>query len=185
MDLAGAATTPPVTLHTVNLGWDVVPDAGITGYKIYVGTQSQQYTESYDTGFQTTFSASGREFGKTYYFVVTAIGSTGLESVISDQLAVTVAPPPLPVGGQMVSNGSGQPGLQWTFPRSALDSSPAFIVQASSDLVNWTVVDTVLPGQSTGGDAQTLQFNWPVAITGNQKFYRLTARNWMGESTLP
>ena len=178
-----ATPVPVVTLHTLTLGWDAVSETGITGYRVHVGTQSRQYTGLHDTGLQTTFPVGGLEFGQTYYFVVSAIGSTGLESAVSDEIAVTVAPPPLPVGGRMVSNGSGQPSLQWTFRRADLGSSPAFIVQASSDLVHWTQVDTVLPGQATGGDAQNLQFAWPVAITtGNRMFYRLTAKNWVGQS---
>lgn len=176
---------PTVALYSMNLGWDAVPDTTLTGYRVHVGTQSLQYTTVYDAGLATVFPIPALEYGKTYYFVVSAIGSSGLESVLSDELAVTIATPPLPTGGQVVLAGSGQPGLQWTFPRSALSSSPDFIVSASPDLVNWTPVGTVSSSQSTGGDAQTLQFAWPIQTPATQMFYRLTARNWIGDSRLP
>ena len=80
-------------------------------------------------------------------------------------------------------NGSGQAGLNWTYPVSAFSSSPQFIVESSPDLVQWTQVATVLPAAATGGNSQTAQFSWPFAMTGARRFYRLTAKNWMGAST--
>lgn len=175
---AQADSTP----QTLRLGWDAIPQAGISGYRIHVGIQSQQYEATYDTGLATSFPVGDLEYGTTYYFAVSSISSIGLESEVSEELAVTVARPSLPVGSRMTSAGAGQKGLQWTFPRSALNTYPKFIVEASSDLVNWTRVATVLPEQATGGDAQSLQFDWPIATTGTRMFYRLTAKNWMGES---
>ena len=174
-----------VTLHTVPLAWNAATESGIQGYKVYVGTASQQYTQIYDAGTTPAFSVDALEFGKTYYFAVKTIGSTGLESDFSGELVVKIAPPSLPVSGGISMNGSGQNGLNWSYPTAALDSSPEFIVEASSDLVQWTQVGTVLPEQSTGGNSQTLQFSWPITISGPQKFYRLTAKNWMGAATGP
>ena len=180
-----AAVTLPGTLYTVNLGWNAVAETDIQGYRIHVGTQSLQYTGSYDTGLALTYLAGGLEYGKTYYFSVTAIGSTGLESLLSNELVVTVAPPPLPTASHLVTTGTGQSGLQWTFPRAALGSSPEFLVSASPDLVTWTMVDTILPAQASGGDTLNLQFTWPLQVVGNRRFFRLTAKNWMGNSTAP
>ena len=71
------------------------------------------------------------------------------------------------------------------FPKSALGSSPEFVVSASPDMVTWTEVDTILPAQASGGDALNLEFSWPMQVVGSQRFFRLTARNWMGNSTAP
>lgn len=173
------------TFHTVPLAWDPVAESGIQGYKVYVGTASGQYSQIYDAGTTPAFSVAAMEFGKTYYFAVKTIGGTGLESGFSTELVVKIAPPPLPVGGTISRNASGQAGLNWSFPVAALGSSPSFIVEASADLVTWVQVDTVQPAQATGGDSQTLQFSWPFAISGPRKFYRMTARNWLGASTGP
>ncbi len=175
------AVLPPV-VHTVNLGWNIVPETGVQGYRIYVGNESQQYTQTYDTGTDVTFPVDGLEFGKTYYFAVKAIGGNGLESNFSKELQVTIAPPSLPFGTSLASTGVGQTGLQWSFPRSELGASPEFIVEASNDLVNWTQVATVMPSESVGGDLQSVRFSWAVEISDNRKFFRLTARNWMGFS---
>ncbi len=152
---------------------------------VYAGTASRQYTQIYDAGTTPAFSVASMEFGKTYYFAVKTIGGTGLESDFSEELVVKIAPPPLPVSGGISMNGSGQAGLNWSYPAAALGSSPEFIVEASSDLAQWTQVGTVLPEQAVGGDSQSLQFSWPIAISGLRQFYRLTARNWMGAATGP
>lgn len=174
-----------VTLHTIPLAWNAVPETGIQGYKVYVGTASRQYTQIFATGTTPAFSVAAMELGKTYYFAVKSIGGTGLESDFSTELVVKIALPPLPVSGGISRNASGQVGLNWSFPVSALDSSPEFVVEASNDLIAWTQVGTVQPSQSTGGNSQTLQFSWPITISGPRTFYRLTARNWLGGSTAP
>lgn len=175
---AGAAT-----FHTVPLAWDAVAEAGTQGYKVYVGTASRQYSQIFDAGTTPAFSVAAMEFGKTYYFAVKSIGGSGLESDFSTELVVKIALPPLPVSGGISKNAAGQVGLEWSFPVAALDSAPEFIVEASDDMVTWAEVGTVLPGESTGGDSQTLLFSWPVTVSGPRKFYRLTSRNWLGTST--
>jgi hypothetical protein len=181
-------TAPPFValgIHTMRLGWIAAPEPDVASYRVQVGTRSKEYDTSYDAGPVTVFPISGLEFGKTYYFVVSAIGSGGLEGDLSDELAVTIAPPPLPGGSRLISSSNGSSGLQWTFPRSGLGSSPEFVVMESEDLVNWKAVATVIPDQSTGGDSQSVHFSWPLQVTGAKMFYRLTARNWMGESMAP
>lgn len=178
-----ASPAAAATLHSVPLAWNAAPESGVMGYKVYVGTASRQYTQIYDAGTTPAFSVGSMEFGKTYYFAVKSIGGTGLESDFSGELVVKIAPPPLPVSGGISMNGPGQAGLNWSFPVAELGSSPEFIVEASSDLAQWTQVGTVLPEQATGGDPQSLQFSWPITISGPRQFYRLTARNWMGAAT--
>jgi hypothetical protein len=173
------------TFHSIPLAWNAPPEAGITGYKVYVGTASQQYTQVLNAGTTPALSVENMEFGKTYYFAVSAISNTGLESPFSSELVVKIAPPPLPVGGGISVNGSGQVALDWSFPVAALGSSPQFIIEASPDLRDWTPVDTVLPSQSTGGDGEIVRFSRQLPMSGPKRFYRLTAKNWMGASTGP
>jgi hypothetical protein len=180
-----AISAKAATLNPIKLGWNAVPETGIQGYKVYVGTASNQYTLTYDAGTNLTLTIPDRVLGTTYYFVVKAIGSTGLESPYSQEVAVTIAPPPLPVGGGMTTNGSGQRALSWSFPKAALTGSPEFIIEQSTNLVNWTVAATVLPSASTGGTTQMANFSWPMAVSGTRRFYRLTARNWLGTPMTP
>jgi hypothetical protein len=173
------------TFHTVNLAWNAVPEPGIQGYRVYAGTATGVYSQTFEVGTSLSVPVPSREFGQTYYFSVKAIGSTGLESPYAQELVVTIAPPPLPLGGGLTVNGSGQRALNWTFPKASLGSSPEFIIEQSTNLVNWTVAATVQPSASTGGTTQIANFSWPVAISGTRRFYRLTAKNWMGMSTTP
>lgn len=95
--LCGMGTAKAALAPAVNLGWNAVPETGIQGYRIYVGTQTNQYSKTYNAGTATTFTVADLEAGKGYHFAVSAIGSTGLESALSDEITVTTAPPVAPV----------------------------------------------------------------------------------------
>lgn len=179
---ASAANTG---LQSLTLEWSPVSEASVQGYLVHVGTQSQQYSLVYDSGTAVSFSVNDLEVGKTYYFAVGAVDNTGTEGGLSTELMVTIAPPPLPGGTSISMNASGQPALQWTFPTSEAGSSPDFIVYSSDDLINWTVAGTIPVSASTGWDGPVLNFSWPIQTTEQRKFFRLTARNWMGDSTAP
>src|SRR6478609_6684329 len=53
-----------VKANTVNLGWNPVTEPGIQGYRVHVGSTQNQFTQTYDTGTDTTFSVSDLEPGK-------------------------------------------------------------------------------------------------------------------------
>src|SRR6478736_10061694 len=93
-----AIVQPPPTLHTATLAWNPVSDGSVANYRLFVGTASKQYGKSYDSGISPTISVPDLEYGKTYYFAVEAIGASGLESPLSEELVVTVVPASLPVG---------------------------------------------------------------------------------------
>lgn len=168
---------------SMTLVWDPDPTANIQDYRIYVGTQSGQYSQNYGSGTLTSIAINQLQVGLTYYFAVVAISITGLESPLSSELVVTLAPPPLPTESMMTVAATGGIELQWTFPTAALTSSPEFIVEASADLVNWLQVATVDPNNSplTAGPSQ--HFSWAAPITPDRMFYRLTGINWLGRST--
>ncbi|MEO5914223.1 MAG: Ig-like domain-containing protein [Luteolibacter sp.] len=88
-----AALTPPSNL-TLSLAWNAVPEANIQGYRVYVGTASNQYSRQYNTGNVTTIPVGELLSGQTYYFAVKAISSTGIEGQPSDELVVPVTSRP-------------------------------------------------------------------------------------------
>lgn len=183
-ELVNAAVTPGAG-KSVTLGWNPVPEPNLQGYRVFLGTQSGQYTQTFDTGPATSIPLDDLQAGQTYYFTVIAIGATGLESQPAAELQLTIATPPLPLGTSVAASGTGNLNLQWTFPSSAMGSSPDFIVQASADLRNWTEVATVPASDSIGGNGQVTQFSWSIPRTGDRMFYRLTAKNWLGTSSAP
>ena len=77
----------------VTLEWDAVPETDIQGYRLFVGTQSGQYDTFHEAGKLTSFEVTQLQVGQTYYFAVLAVGSTGLESDKSIELAVTLSQP--------------------------------------------------------------------------------------------
>ena len=168
---------------SMTLIWDPDPTAAIQDYRIYVGTQSGLYSQNYGSGTVNSIAINQLQVGLTYYFAVAAVGISGLESPLSSELVVTLAPPPLPTASRMTVAATGGIELQWSFPTAALTSSPEFIVEASADLVNWLQVATVDPN-NTPPSADPLQhFSWAAPITAERMFYRLTGTNWLGRST--
>lgn len=78
--------------HTATLSWAASP-SNVIGYNVYRST-------SPGTGYQlisfvssTSFIDSSISGGQIYYWVVTAVGSTGTESTYSNQVSATI---PLP-----------------------------------------------------------------------------------------
>ncbi len=55
----------------VTLAWDANTQPGITGYKIYYGTASGNYTTTLDVGNVTTYTVTGLNSGTNYCFAAT------------------------------------------------------------------------------------------------------------------
>ena len=78
--------------HTVGLAWT---DSATTvaGYNVYRGTSTGGPYASKLTGSPVTstqFTDSGLQSGQTYYYVVTAVDSNGVESVYSNQASALI-----------------------------------------------------------------------------------------------
>ncbi len=178
-----AAVVGPGTVHTVKLGWNAVAEPNIQGYKVHVGTQPGQYTRTLDAGTSLSYSVDGLSYGQTYYFSVRTVGLNGQESGYSPELVLSVSLPQLPPSATLSSTGTT--GLQWSYPKSALNSYPDFVIETSTDLVNWTPGGTVSSDSPSGGTATHATYTWPIVKNGQQRFYRLSARNWLGDSSAP
>jgi hypothetical protein len=69
------------------LVWQPAPEPEITGYKVYFGEASGFHTNFIAVGSVPEATLPGLEDGTTYYIVVTAINSFGLESLPSDEFS--------------------------------------------------------------------------------------------------
>lgn len=89
--LSGSGAAPPQ--HSVTLSWS--PDAGtVSGYNVYRGTSSGgPYTEIDALDPSTAYVDGSVQAGSTYYYVVTAVGSTGVESAYSNQVIAVIPGP--------------------------------------------------------------------------------------------
>jgi chitinase len=80
----------PAQAVDVQLAWDPSPSPQATGYLLYYGTASGQYSESVDTGQATTAALSGLQAGQTYYFAVLAYDASENYSPFSNEVQHTV-----------------------------------------------------------------------------------------------
>ena len=78
---------------TVTLAWDPSPDPDLSGYKLYYGAATGNYTNSIQVGNATTATVSNLTGGVTYYFAATALNSIALESVFSAETSYTTLLP--------------------------------------------------------------------------------------------
>lgn len=80
--LAGSAT-----LH-----WRANTESDLAGYRIYYGAQSRSYGPYIPVGKSvTSYTLNGLVDGKTYYFTLTAVDTSGNESGYSTEVSKTVS----------------------------------------------------------------------------------------------
>jgi len=78
-----------VSAANVKLAWDPSPEPLVTGYRLYYGTSSGNYTNVVDAGNRTDSTVTGLEAGTTYYFAATAYTGAGDESTFSNVTSYT------------------------------------------------------------------------------------------------
>ena len=71
---------------SVTLAWDASPDATVTGYRIYLGPSTGNYTNSIAVGNTLTATLTNLLQGTRYYFAATAYDNSGVESVFSNEV---------------------------------------------------------------------------------------------------
>jgi Abnormal spindle-like microcephaly-assoc'd, ASPM-SPD-2-Hydin len=82
---------PPATQHTVHLTWN--PSSSVVaGYRVYRSTTSgTSYSPVFSTPLDAlVFDDSSVTNGDTYYYVVTAVDGSGVESLYSNQATANV-----------------------------------------------------------------------------------------------
>ena len=77
--------------QSVTLSWDQNPEPDIAGYRLHYGTATGAYTETLDVGNVTTVTVSDLLDTASYFFVVTAFNTAGLESLPSNEATFTPA----------------------------------------------------------------------------------------------
>jgi hypothetical protein len=94
----------------IQLAWDPNPETNLAGYKLYYGLAPGNYGVAIDLGNQTTYTVTGLAAG-TYYFVVTAYNTSGLESDASNEVSATIGVPP--TLSLVATLGSGDITVSW------------------------------------------------------------------------
>ncbi len=91
--------TLAVYASSVTLAWDPSPDAGVTGYRIYFGGVTGNYTNSATVGDVTTATIGNLNTNRTYFFAAVAYDSSGVESDFSNEVMFTTPSTNAPGGG--------------------------------------------------------------------------------------
>jgi hypothetical protein len=91
-DLGGTCVVQP---HSVSVNWTASTSPNVTGYNVYRGTTSGgPYTKLNSSSVTNlNYTDAAVAAGETYYYVVTALNSSGEESAYSTQLQAVVSSP--------------------------------------------------------------------------------------------
>jgi hypothetical protein len=84
----------PTPTPTISLAWNANTattnaNTNTMGYTLHTGFSSGNYTQTTDLGNTTAATVPLTQSGSTYYFVITAYNTAGVQSVASNQISVT------------------------------------------------------------------------------------------------
>lgn len=80
--------------HSVDLGWNASTSV-VTGYNVYRGTTSGGPYSKLNSTVQVplNYTDSSVQSGLTYFYVITAVDSQGMESAKSNEVVATIPTP--------------------------------------------------------------------------------------------
>lgn len=111
VQLAGSAFAADV-----KLAWDANTESNLAGYNVYRSNQSGAYSTSpVNSGVLKTAAVtdSTAQSGQTYYYVVRAVNTDGLESVASNEVQTSIPALTAPSGLTSQCNANGTVTLKW------------------------------------------------------------------------
>jgi hypothetical protein len=150
------SVTPPS--YSVALAWDRSPSPEVTGYRVYYGAASGNYTNSVVVGNVTSNTVPGLSSGVTYFFAVTSYDMNGLESTFSNEINLVPGLPTVRIHvtatGQAVLTVNGLIGQNYD-------------ILATQTFTGWTIIGTVTLGASGSVD-----FTDTNAASFPRRFYR-------------
>ena len=90
--LSGSGVAP--TQHSVDLSWGASSSSNVQGYNVYrAGVSGGPYAAVVSANAGTTFVDGSVQSGQTYFYVVTAVDSSGTESAYSNQVQAVIPSP--------------------------------------------------------------------------------------------
>lgn len=147
---------------SVTLAWDPSPDV-VAGYNVYVGTASGVFGSPINNHLSTTITLTLNS-GQTYYFVVTAYDSAGVESLPSNQ-ATFVPPPPQTNAPPVTPTSLTIANTGQLLVSAAAVANGTCVLQTSSNLTDWKSV-------ATGQTAQPFTLVTPLPEMPVWHYYR-------------
>ena len=74
----------------ITIAWDAIPEPGVLGYIVHVGTQSGSYTQSFDVGPVTSFTYTQGYGRRKYYFAIAAYTTGKVQGRLSSEISVEI-----------------------------------------------------------------------------------------------
>jgi hypothetical protein len=161
---------------TISLMWDASPEPTVTGYIVYIGTQSGTYPQNVNVGAATSYAFTTAVPGQLYCFAVSAYAAGPVEGSKSTEVCgySNQRPTLTNPGAQSATTGqtdtlqlvgSDPDGLAVTYsatglpPGLSLGANTGFISGTPSTSGTYSVTATVSDGVLTASQA----FTWTVA----------------------
>ena len=182
---AAAFPIPAAASISAKLAWSASLEPNVTGYNIYYGTSSHNYTNSLSVGAATNVVISGLVENTAYFFAAKAHDGAGNESDFSKETAFTasrITPNSVLQLATLPKNFNGDP-LSFslsgnTLPGAAIDPingivywTPTRTYASTTNFVNVNVTDTLNPALSM---SETLR----ITVGGWLEFH-------LGSATVP
>jgi fibronectin type 3 domain-containing protein len=152
--------------------------AAITGYRVYRATSSGAETLLTTLGVTTSWTDTGAVNGTAYYYKVSAVNSIG-ESTLSNEMSATPTAPATAPGAPTLNGataGNGSVALAWSAPASnggaAITGYRVYRATSSGGETLLTTLGVTTSWTDTG------------AVNGTAYYYKVSAVNSIGESTL-
>jgi fibronectin type 3 domain-containing protein len=166
---APTGLTPTAGNSQIGLLWN--PATGAANYNVKRSTTSGAEVTIVNVT-TTSYTDSPVVNGIPYYYVVSAISSTGSESTNCPEVSATpVGPPPAPAGLSAFAAGIGQVGLNWS---ASLLATSYNVYRATSSGGTYTKI-------STDGTVTTTSYTDTGASGSTPYFYKVSAVNLQGE----
>jgi len=162
---------------SVSLAWNPSPSPTVTGYEVFYGLASGDYTLSIDAGTNTSITMSGLTSGVTYYIAVLAYDTNQNDSLLSNEvidspLTLTTEPLAQAVGlGATASfavsaTGTAPLTYQWfdgaTALAGATNATLTLLNVSNANAGNYSVVITDSSGSVTSSVVTLSVVNLPV-----------------------
>jgi hypothetical protein len=152
----------------VTLSWDPSSSTGVTGYRVFYGTASLNYTNYMDIGTQTSYTLSNLNAGTTYYMAVSAKNSSGQISNYSNEIVYTPA--------SSTPSGGGSINGQAAKPASAVNLSSVGI----TDWAHWGLATASSFNRKSGVSPQISNYALLGSAAPNRMTDSVAAFSWSG-----
>lgn len=162
-----------LTATSLQVSWNANTESDLSGYRVYVGNATGNYTSCVDVGKATSYRIYNVTQGKTYYIALTAYDTSGNESGYSQEVRASIP-------ASTTSGSSTSPSLRILSPvaGSVLSRLPQLCWSAQSLTkfslylaINDTSYYQIYSGANTSYVLSTVFWYWFVPSGATIKWY--------------